>query len=348
MKTFGKYARERIKALGKNQKTLAEELGVSPAYVSQILSGKKNPPDLGRPKNRSQLRVWSECLKAEEEEILDLVRFELHRFPLRPDARFRRMRSLLIRYLDAQDKSLIDEIRSMELHPAEGRAINALVRIYLALEEKLNGGDISVVDPFEEVCCRASADRSFVEEILVGFFEDNAFTWNWDPLDNDVQLVSGSADITEAMARMAADRSETAGVRYSPGVPVVGYVSAEEGFDYAERERNAGRKREYVPLAPGVNPDLGRVLYCVRIRGDSLSELFGDGALLFVKPDSWQEIKDGDLVIFKDAARGKGFAKKLAFAGDNLILKSKNPLHKDIVLHRSDMIRLERVISVVF
>ena len=86
----------------------------------------------------------------------------------------------------------------------------------------------------------------------------------------------------------------------------------------------------------------------MRVRGDSLRELFGDGALLFIKPESWEEIKDGDLVIFKHRNDSKAFVKKVEFAGENLILKSKNPLYKDIVLHKNDLMLLERVMSVVF
>ena len=73
MKTFGEYAKERIKSLGKSQKDLADKLGVSPAYISQISTGKKKPPDLGRPRNRPQLKIWTEFLAASEEDILSLI-----------------------------------------------------------------------------------------------------------------------------------------------------------------------------------------------------------------------------------------------------------------------------------
>jgi hypothetical protein len=40
--------------------------------------------------------------------------------------------------------------------------------------------------------------------------------------------------------------------------------------------------------------------------------------------------------------------KKVEFAGDNLILKSMNPLYKHRVLTRSDLLLLERVMAIVF
>jgi phage repressor protein C with HTH and peptisase S24 domain len=348
MKTFGKYARERIERLGKSQKSLAEELGVSPAYISQILSGKKNPPDLGRPKNRFQLKAWSETLRVNEDDLLDLVRFELHRVPPRPDPRFTRMRNLLLDNLGPDETGLIDEIRSLSLHPAENQAIQALIQIYLVLQEEWSDATAFAVTRFKEFCLRAKSDRRFVEGAVADFFEGLTFTWNWDPEANDVRLASESVEIREAMDRIGEFLADMQGLTFGRTVPVVGHVSAGEGFEYTDGGFSVGEGFEYVPLPPGIDPALAGVLYCVRVRGDSLRELFGDGALLFIKPESWEEIKDGDLVIFKDRNDGKAFVKKVEFSGDNLILKPKNSLYKDIVLHKTELMLLERVMSVVF
>jgi len=348
MRTFGKYARQRIKELGKSQKSLAEELGVSPAYISQIFSGKKSPPDLGRPRNRIQLRLWSTCLQAAEDEILDVVRFELHRLPPRPDARYRKMRELLIRRLGVEDKGLGDEIRSLELHPAESRAIGALIKIYLMLHHERGGGHEDLPEKLHERSCQALADQEFVEGALISFFERHSFTWNWDPVGNDVHLLSGSAAIFRAMALIERSGEDYAGLRHVLAVPVVGQVTAGEGFDHPGGGLARGETVEYSLLPPGTDPDAARLLYCVRVGDESLRELFGEGALLFVKIDSSHEVRDGDVVIFRDESRKRAYVKKVEFAGDVLILKARNPLHKDIVLGKSDIRFLERVISVVF
>jgi phage repressor protein C with HTH and peptisase S24 domain len=52
-------------------------------------------------------------------------------------------------------------------------------------------------------------------------------------------------------------------------------------------------------------------------------------------------------VIFKDKNGNKAFVKKVEFSGDNLILKSMNPLYKHMVLSRSDIVLLERVMSIL-
>ena len=348
MKTFGKYARERLRELGKSQKSLAEELGVSPAYISQIFSGKKSPPDLGRPRNRVQLRLWSTCLQTPEEDLLEVVRFELHRLPPRPDPRFRNMRDLLIRTLAPAEKPLIDEIRSLELHPAESRAIRALARIFLALGRQKGEVQESMTAAAHSPDWQALRDRDFVEETLVGFFEKHSFMWTWDPLGNDVHLESRSAPIFKAMARLEKSACTNRGLRQSPVVPVVGKVSAGEGFDHPSAIHSRNRFEDLVVLPAGTDPGLAQALYCVRVRDDSLRELFGEGALLFVKADSSAEIKDGDVVIFRDENEGKGYVKKVEFTGDLLILKARNPLYRDIVLRYSDMRLLERVISVAF
>src|SRR4030042_5928419 len=95
MNTFGDYAKERIRRLGRNQKALAAKLGGSPAYISQIFTGKKNPPVLSRPRNRVQLRVWASFLDVSDEEVLDLIRFQLHRDPTKPAPRYPAMRAWL-------------------------------------------------------------------------------------------------------------------------------------------------------------------------------------------------------------------------------------------------------------
>jgi SOS-response transcriptional repressor LexA/transcriptional regulator with XRE-family HTH domain len=347
MTTFGKFAKERMKKLGKNQKALAEELIVSPAYVSQVLSGKKKPPDLAKPKCREHLRKWSGFLDASEEDILDMVRFDLHRVPPRPPAKFPRMRELLLSRVSGRAKALHGEIRSMPLHPAENLVIQAMVRTYFVLQEEWNEGRAYGAERFKDFCRSAKSNREFVEGDVVGFFWERSFSWSWDSDAGDVTFAPESPEIRAAMERVKAilDKSPDPALRLT--VPVVGHVSAGEGFEYTDGGFSAGEGFDQVEIPPGVDPALARMLYCVKIRGDSLREFLCDGALLFIKPESWEEIKDGDLVIFKDGRDRRAFVKKVEFAGDNLILKSMNPLYKNMVMRRSDLILLERVTAIV-
>jgi SOS-response transcriptional repressor LexA len=348
VKTFSKFVKARIRLLGKSQKALAQELQVSPAYVSQVLTGKKSPPDLGRPRNRSQLRAWSQCLCSPENDILDVVRYELHRVPPRPDPRFPNVREFLIQRLNPEADELIDEIEVLEMHPAEGRAIEALVQIYLILQEDSHEERAHAPSRFREFTSFAKADKEFLEGSLIEFFSALPFSWTWDPESNSVELDTESAAITDARARIMNLLCEGGGRSYGGTIPVVGHVSAGEGFEFTDGGFYAGEGFDQVPVPPGVDAHQAAELYCVKVRGNSLSEFFGDGTLLFIKPESWEEIKDGDLVIFKDRNFGKAFVKKVEFAGENLILKSMNPLYKNMVLGKSDLMLLEKVTALLF
>lgn len=347
MKTFGEFAREQLKQLGRNQKDLAEKLDVSPAYVSQIITGKKRPPDLGKQRNRPLLRVWADFLGVHEDEILELVRFQLHRVPPRPAPRYRRARKLLMERLSPAERLLAEEITRMRCHPAENRAIGTMVQVYVVLQESSATGRGYECVRFREACCRAKANVDFIEGELVRFFGDLRFSWTWDPDANDVRFSSDAQEIRQALELISKISGEKIGEAMPRTVPVVGHVSAGQGFEFTDGGYPVGEGFEHVELPPGIDPGLAERLYCVRIRGQSLREFINEGALLFIKPESWEEIRDGDLVIFKDLAENRAFVKKIEFAGENLILKPMNPMYKNIVLRKRELGLLERVMSIV-
>jgi SOS-response transcriptional repressor LexA len=348
MASFGEFARDRLKDVGKSQKALAGSLGVSPAYISQIFTGKKNPPDLSKPRNRRHLRIWSQFLEVPEEDILELIRHQLHRIPLKPAPKYRNMRRLLLKCLSGRQEALAQEIKGLRAHPAELTAIRGMAQIFMILNEDFDEERGYGTVRFRELCCRVSGNTRFIETELVGFFEKVSFSWSWDPQANDVSLSSESEDIRLAIERLNDLFTDAGPLSFQQTVPVVGHVSAGEGFEYTDGGYMTGEGFEQVELPPGVDPSLADSLYCVRIRGNSLKEFINEGALLFIKPHSWEEIRDGDLVIFKAKDENLAYVKKVEFAGDNLILKSMNPAYKNMVLQKSHLSLLERVMSVVF
>ena len=340
--------RARAQILGKSQKALAQELQVSPAYISQLFNGKKHPPDLGRPRNRAQLSIWSSILQVPESDLLDIVRHELHKVPLKPVPRFPRMRSLLLQRMSRQQSRLTNEIRYLELHPAEARVIDLLTRIYLFTNQQGHGQRAYAPARLRTFTIQARTNRQFVEEALLEYIKDKPFQWTWDSERNEAQINSESGEIREAMSAVELLLSSPTGGRQTVSVPIVGHVSAGEGFEYTDGGYAAGEGFEQVPMPPGVHASLSQQLYCVRVRGNSLSDFFGDGTLLFVKPESREEIRDGDLVIFKDRTSGKAFVKKTRLAGEQMILRSMNPHYEDMIMKKSDLLLLERVVAVVF
>lgn len=348
MENFGDFTKARLKELLKSQKDLAMRLGVSPAYISQILTGKKQAPDLSRPKNRTLLRKWSVFLETPEEELLERVRYELHRTPPRPDPKFPVMRDSLLERLDGNVEELRREIRNTRLHPAETRTIDALTGIYLILQEDEFEPRAHGVTRFRNMRINARMSPGFVENTLAVFFQDKPFKWRWFPELGESSIYSDSLELTEAMDRIRDLLEMDSTAQYGRTVPVVGHASAGEGFEYTDGGYDAGEGFEQVTVPPGIDPALASRIYCVRVRGDSLQPSFGDGALLFIKPESHGEIRDGDLVIFKDRERGLAFVKKVEFAGDNLVLHSLNPRYKNLVRKKMDLALLEKVRSVVF
>lgn len=280
--------------------------------------------------------------------MVDLIRHELHRVPLRPEPRFPRMRELLVARLGPKHEGLNDEIRAFELHPAENRAIEAMAQIYLILHDNCFEPRAHAIARFKELSSRVKADKDFVEKELADFFSDQPFTWNWDFELNSVRLDTGSGELLDAQEKVRILLAVGDGKTVGGTVPVVGHVSAGEGFEFTDGGFHAGEGFEQVSLPPGVDPALAAELYCVKVRGNSLKEFFGEGTLLFIKPESWEEIKDGDLVIFKDRDYARAFVKKIEFAGDSLILKPMNALYKNMVVKRTDLMLLERVVALIF
>ncbi len=348
MKTFAAYVKERARFLGKTQKMLANELKVSPAYISQLLTGKKRPPDFGRPRNKAQLSVWCAILNVSQSDLLDIVRHELHRIPPRPVARFPRMRALLLQRLKKNQRRLSDEINLLELHPAENIAIGLLTKIYLFIHEEIHGSRAYGPTRFKTLVSQAKASKAFVENALVDYLEGKSFEWTWDLETNGVRMDFKSSELQEAALAAEELAGNPRRQRDQISIPLVGHVSAGEGFEFTDGGYTVGEGFEHVPMPPGVDTASAKDLYCVRVRGDSLSEFFSDGTLLFVKPESWEEVREGDLVIFKDRSTGKAFVKKVHFAGDELLLRSMSPYYRSISIKRTDLMLLERVVAIVF
>jgi len=346
--SFSLFARQCAKNLGKSQRELASALRVSPAYVSQIFSGKKNPPDLGHPRNRKMLRIWAEFLNTGESDLIDLVRHQLHRAPLPPVPRFPKMRKLILHRLDPVQRHLTNEIRAMSFHPAEQRLVNMLAKLYL-IAQSGSGEDFPCnVSSFRDFVSRVTLERNFVDIQLCDYFENIMFVWRWHQDSGAIDLTGDSTDIVNSLALLEKIDTGNNESPYRATVPVVGHVSAGTGFGFTDGGYWVGQGFDEVPMPPGVKAELASVLYCVRVRGDSLKDFFGDGALLFIKPESWDDIVDGDLVIFKDRKNQEAFVKKIEFSDENLILKPMNSTYRNIVLKREDLILLERVMAVVF
>ncbi len=138
---------------------------------------------------------------------------------------------------------------------------------------------------------------------------------------------------------------ETVPYRYT--VPLISHVSAGEPFQWTDGGFEAGNGLEKVELPPGIDPRLAEKIYAVRVRGDSMFPYLKDGAILFVKPESREEVRHGDYVIFKDQDYN-AWVKMVLFRKGQIILRSLNPEYGDMVKLENELVLLEKVMAVTF
>lgn len=134
---------------------------------------------------------------------------------------------------------------------------------------------------------------------------------------------------------------------YNRTVPVISLVSAGEPFRWTNGDFEQGVGLEKISLPAGVDPKLAGKIYAVRVRGDSMSPYLKDGATLFIKIESRDEVRDGDYVIFKDEDNN-AWVKMILFRNDLIILRSLNTDYPDLVKAEDEHIILEKVISIAF
>lgn len=347
-RSFVGIAKRSLKNLGKTQLALAKALNVSPAYVSQIFSGKKRPPDLARPRNRRLLKVWSDFLEVDENELIDLIRHEIHKTPLPPKARFPRFRALAITRLDPEQHSLPSDMRGLSLHPVEQRLIGLLTQVYLIGDRAISENQALVLSNLMASVSQLVSDSSFIETELSDHFDVVEFIWRWNEESGFIEVSTDSLQVNQALRLIQKYQVGASSLQYASAVPMVGYVSATEGFVYDDNVFEFRLHTEKTASPIGMNPDISRFLYCVKVRGDSLKFFFGDGALIYVKFGSWREVVNGDVVIFRDQKQNRAFLKKIEFFEDSLLLKPLNPTYREIIVSRSELAHVERVVSVVF
>lgn len=347
-RAFSKSVKQNLSKSGKSQRDLATALNVSPAYVSQIISGKKSPPDLSRQKNHELLRVWSEFLNVEEQELIDLVMHDLHGTPLPPSPRHPRFRSLALSRLDIRNEPLKNVIRALVTHPAEQSLINILSQVYLIDEPGSSQSRALVFSEMMESFSTLIHDADFIDTDLCNRFDNTDFSWFWDEVSGRIHFYTESRQLNAALELIEEYHAGDSALKYSPTVPLVGHVSATEGFDLHDGDFLNNFSGEHTPTPIGVDPGLYPLLYCVRVRGDSLRHYFGDGAILYVKSGSWQEVLDGDLVVFRDNRLKKAFIRKIEFYDDCLLVKPMSSSCRDMVIKKTELPNFERVVSVVF
>ena len=133
-------------------------------------------------------------------------------------------------------------------------------------------------------------------------------------------------------------------------IPVISYVSAGVPFQWTDQGFPPGAGMDYIvmdrTLLPGVHPDEAESCYAVKVRGDSMSPFLRDGDVLVARPGSWAQVRNWDLVIYKDTDYN-AWVKLVEFQGDDLILHSMSPMYPPMRRPKKETVLLDRVIVVL-
>lgn len=159
-------------------------------------------------------------------------------------------------------------------------------------------------------------------------------------------LKGDSAWTQENLATVAGYLEVPTSYLLSFDIPVIGFVSAGEPFNYAAAEQ-PGDGWERVPMPPGVPDNLANKLYAVKVRGNSMEPAFKEGDIIYAKKHSRSQICNSQFVVFADQD-GNAWVKK-AYFSDNLVhLKSLNPAYPDIIKPGHEIYILDCVIFAKF
>ena len=130
--------------------------------------------------------------------------------------------------------------------------------------------------------------------------------------------------------------------------PIVGETSAGPWISAVETSEYAGFADEYMNVLADIHDPNG---YALKVAGDSMSPVIPEGSIIAVSPNA--EVKNGDIaVIFVkseiSAYQCEVCVKLFHWRGaesQEAVLTSYNPAYKEIILPRSSIVKLHKVVQ---
>lgn len=130
--------------------------------------------------------------------------------------------------------------------------------------------------------------------------------------------------------------------------PIVGETAAGPWISAVESTEYAGFADEYMNVLADIHDPNG---YALKVAGDSMSPVIPEGSIIAVSPNS--EVKNGDIaVIFVkseiSAYQCEVCVKLFHWRGaesQEAVLTSYNPEYKEIILPRSSIVKLHKVVQ---
>lgn len=318
MQTFREYLDELCRTHNVAYSDLARRIGVTKSYVGQLIHGHSKPA----PRRRVEQIADALGLEPRERQrLVDLAVRERARSEAR--AKIEELDSAVSTLRSTTGELLVSILTNLVQDPQGlpdpvARAIagdDVLARLHAAL---------SLEDPAQAVDEQL---RSISPARLAAAL--NALTRAAGP--SAARAIEGSA----------------APLPPRPDIPVIGYVAAGEtdiAFTDAGLPVGAGLPgEEPIPRWPGV----GEHAYALRITGESMMPMCPPGTTVVVDPD--RTPRNGELAICQ-TTEGKTYFKivQLESAGAVRLISTNQAVAPDIVLPRSHVRRLQKVVATLY
>jgi len=127
-------------------------------------------------------------------------------------------------------------------------------------------------------------------------------------------------------------------------VPVVAYVNALDPFVV---DLNAPPIDEIVlTMATLRETSDVSLLYAVRVKGNTMQPLVRDGDDLIARPATIAEVKEADIVIFRDI-EGNAWVRMAEVLADEVVFYSLSPLRRPVRRRIDEAVKLDKVIMIL-
>ena len=301
---------------------LARQIGVTKSYIGQLVHGHSKPPPRAR---CEQIADVLELGPAQRRRLLDLAIRERARNETRV-------------HLE-ELSGAIEALRS-----STGRLLTALVRSLAAGEEALPEPVADLVSSNEvlaDLYAAVTSDNPEAAEAAAGRLA------NLSPERLSVELEALAAALQTAPGRLEPGEGVEGMAARRPPIPVIGHVAAGEtniAFTDAGLTEGASLPGEDpIPRWAGV----GDQAYALRISGESMLPLCPPGTTIVVDPE--RTPREGEAAICQ-TNDDKSYFKIVHFesAGGIRLASTNQAVAPDIVLQRSQVRRLQKVVAAIY
>ena len=120
-------------------------------------------------------------------------------------------------------------------------------------------------------------------------------------------------------------------------------ISAFEKFDYRETIHSEEKLEVHLE---GATDGLSNI-YCLKLTDNSMMPGFPEGTRFLAQIETWEEIKENDLVVYADQVN-KGQIYRISIKDEQIVLRSLNPAISELLLPRKQIRLCDRVFRAEF